>query len=171
MEHAPLAHGEVLVDDGDAALARQGPPHALPRIGAQQAGPPLLDAGPLGAGGALSVALTSPDEPPYTVRRALTTQRPSTANAEEPTIDPWFAEDKARHATLSFAAVDMAYGAGSVAGLGRDEAVWAAAGFALAAGVWKEWRDERSGGGWSGKDLVWDLVGVAAGVLWVRQIQ
>lgn len=91
--------------------------------------------------------------------------------AAAPPDDHWFAEDKARHATLSFAATPFAYGTARLAGVGHDESVLAAAGFAVAAGIWKEIRDERIGRGWSAKDLVWDAIGVAAGVLWVREIQ
>lgn len=88
-----------------------------------------------------------------------------------PPDDHWFAEDKLRHGTASFAATSLAYGAASAAELGHDDAALVAAGLAVAAGIWKEIRDERIGTGWSAKDLVWDALGVALGVLWVREIQ
>lgn len=74
--------------------------------------------------------------------------------------DPWLAEDKIQHFTLSAAATTMGYGAASVA-LEPDAALLASGLTALGLGLAKEVRDVRAGRSFSLKDLVWDAAGVA----------
>ena len=62
------------------------------------------------------------------------------ARVQEP--DRWFAQDKVLHFTASL-------GAAAIVG---------------AAGLWKEWRDRRRGAGFSARDLVWDGLGIVAGL-------
>ncbi|HEY8470139.1 MAG TPA: hypothetical protein VIL18_10880 [Longimicrobiales bacterium] len=78
--------------------------------------------------------------------------------------DRWLAEDKLRHFLASFGGTNLAFGALRTAGLDREPAMAGAAAAALAAGLWKEWRDRRAGGLFSGKDLVWDGLGILAGL-------
>ncbi|HEX7089212.1 MAG TPA: hypothetical protein VF192_03700 [Longimicrobiales bacterium] len=78
--------------------------------------------------------------------------------------DRWLAEDKLRHFLTSFGGTNLAFGALRTAGLDREPAIAGAAAAALAAGLWKEWRDRRAGGPFSGKDLVWDGLGILAGL-------
>lgn len=85
--------------------------------------------------------------------------------------DRWFAEDKLRHFFMSYATTQIAYGAARLAGAERDPALIGAAGASAAAGVWKEWRDRRLGGPFSGRDLVWDALGTGAGVAVASRIR
>src|SRR5690606_12009735 len=78
--------------------------------------------------------------------------------------DRWFAQDKLLHFTASFGGFNLAYGALRTAQLGREPAMVGAAAVAGAAGLWKEWRDRRSGGPFSARDLVWDGLGILAGL-------
>jgi uncharacterized protein YfiM (DUF2279 family) len=88
--------------------------------------------------------------------------------AADPPHDPWFAEDKLKHYFMSLAATNLAYGGARLVGLERRPALFAAAGAAGAAGLWKEWYDHRRGGLFSVRDLVWDAAGVATGVVAMR---
>jgi len=81
-----------------------------------------------------------------------------------PAPDRWFGEDKLRHFFLSFAAIGTAYAAARTAGLEPGPARAAAAAATAAAGVWKEHRDRRAGSRFSAKDLVWDGLGLGAGL-------
>lgn len=87
-----------------------------------------------------------------------------------PTADRWLAEDKLRHFALSFATVQLGYGAGRVV-FDREASVPVAAGLSLLLGVGKEVHDARSGGPFSARDLAWDLAGVALAVAFVRRIE
>jgi uncharacterized protein YfiM (DUF2279 family) len=78
--------------------------------------------------------------------------------------DRWLAEDKLRHFLASFGGTNLAFGALRTAGLDREPAMAGAAATALAAGLWKEWRDRKAGGPFSAKDLVWDGLGILAGL-------
>lgn len=79
--------------------------------------------------------------------------------------DPWFAEDKAKHFFMAFAATGFAYGAARSVGLGSDAALVTAGTGTMAAGVGKELHDRRAGGRFSTRDLVWNVVGIAAGLV------
>lgn len=78
--------------------------------------------------------------------------------------DRWFAEDKVRHLALAFAGTGMSFGAARAAGLEREAGLVAAGSAMLLASIGKEIRDRRQGGPFSGRDLVWDLAGIAAGL-------
>jgi uncharacterized protein YfiM (DUF2279 family) len=94
------------------------------------------------------------------------------AAAAQPRADPprdaWFAEDKLKHYFMSLAATNLAYGGARLVGLERRPALFAAAGAAGAAGLWKEWYDHHRGRPFSVRDLVWDAAGVATGVVAMR---
>lgn len=81
--------------------------------------------------------------------------------------DPWFAEDKLKHAFSSVAAVNFAYAGARTAGLRDESAVLAAALSGAAAGIWKELYDRRRGRAFSSRDLLWDAVGLGLGVLMI----
>jgi uncharacterized protein YfiM (DUF2279 family) len=86
---------------------------------------------------------------------------PALASVQE---DRWLGEDKLRHFLASFAGTNLAFGALRAAGLDREPAMARAAAATLAAGLWKEWRDQRAGEPFSAKDLVWDGLGILAGL-------
>jgi len=83
--------------------------------------------------------------------------------------DAWWGEDKVRHLGASAAITAVAYG-GSRVVLGRDESIGVAIGAAAVAGLLREIHDGRDGR-FSYKDLVWDALGIAAGYLWIREIE
>jgi uncharacterized protein YfiM (DUF2279 family) len=99
----------------------------------------------------------------------LTTILLATALASSPpkVPDPWFAEDKLKHYFTSFVVTSLAASGARVAGLDRSPATVAGAGLGVAAGLYKELRDPRTGGFFSVRDLLWDIAGVgsAAAVL------
>lgn len=79
--------------------------------------------------------------------------------------DPWWGPDKARHmlATAALSA-GTSYALVREGGAEADEGVTIGTGAALAAGVGKEVYDQRVKRTYfSGKDLVWDLLGGLAG--------
>lgn len=83
--------------------------------------------------------------------------------------DRWLAEDKLRHFTMSFAVVQMGYGAARFA-LDHDPALGAAVGMGVALGIGKEVVDRRIGRPFSFRDLAWDAAGVALGAVVARRI-
>ena len=83
--------------------------------------------------------------------------------------DRWWADDKTKHFTASavIAAGTTALAAGAVE---PDEAAFFGVAFTLGAGVAKEYRDlhvKQTCFSW--KDLVWDVMGAAAGAALTRQ--
>lgn len=91
----------------------------------------------------------------------LSVGMPATARAEE---DPWFGPDKAKHFGASAVLAAGGYGIGAVAFEERSSALLLGGGIALTAGVGKEVYDATGAGSASGRDLVWDVVGTAAGL-------
>jgi putative lipoprotein len=91
----------------------------------------------------------------------LSAGTPAVAQAEE---DPWFGPDKAKHFGASAVLAAGGYGIGAVAFDERTSALLLGGGIALTAGVGKEVHDAAGGGRASGRDLVWDAVGTAAGL-------
>lgn len=87
-----------------------------------------------------------------------------------PADDQWVAEDKLRHFTMSFALVQIGYGAARTV-VDRPHAVRLAAAGALTMGVGKELVDHRAGGPFSLRDLAWDVAGVALGVVLAHRIE
>lgn len=79
--------------------------------------------------------------------------------------DAWFGRDKALHFSFSAA---LAVGGYAGAGLWTDDRgtrLLAGGGLALAAGVGKELLDLSGRGDASARDLTWDVVGAATGLL------
>ncbi|MEX0891181.1 MAG: hypothetical protein WEB88_03350 [Gemmatimonadota bacterium] len=88
----------------------------------------------------------------------------SPASAQAPS-DPWFGQDKVRHALHAYAAVAFGHAMGTAAGLEADAARGGAVVAAAALGVAKEVADRRRGGSFSVRDLVWDALGIGVGAL------
>ena len=84
--------------------------------------------------------------------------------------DAWWGEDKVRHLGASAAATAIGYGAARVV-LERDGAAAVALGSAALAGLLREVHDHRLGKPFSVRDLAWDALGIAAGYLWIREIE
>lgn len=89
------------------------------------------------------------------------------AHAEDGTEDddPWFGRDKALHFSFSAA---LATGGYAGAGLLTDDRRWrllAGGSLAIAAGVGKELFDLSGRGDASARDLTWDAIGAATGLL------
>ena len=82
--------------------------------------------------------------------------------------DEWLAEDKVKHMMMSTALVGFAH-AGSRILIDARPALVAAAASGVAAGIWKEWRDRRSGRPFSARDLVWDALGIGIGLALVTK--
>jgi putative lipoprotein len=94
---------------------------------------------------------------------ALLLVLPPAARAADP--DPWFGRDKALHFGASFT---LAAGGYAGAALLTDRTPVRAAtgvGLALSAGIAKEVYDRYAGGDPSWRDLTWDVMGTATGVL------
>ena len=94
---------------------------------------------------------------------ALGIGAPPKAAAADP--DPWFGRDKALHFGATFTLSTGGYA--STAFGSERQGVRAAAGASLAmsAGIAKEIYDHYAGGDASFRDLTWDAVGTATGVL------
>jgi uncharacterized protein YfiM (DUF2279 family) len=91
--------------------------------------------------------------------------------AQGPARDPWFSQDKSRHAAMSFATAGFTYAGGRTIGLDHDTALPAALGVATLAGIGKEISDRRKGRRASYRDLVWDAVGIGASMLLLRSVR
>ena len=81
----------------------------------------------------------------------------------------WFSRDKGLHFGVSAAAAGGLYAAGVEGGIRRPYAAAASAALVGAAGLWREIGTTEPGNlitreYLSGKDLVWDAVGIAAGL-------
>jgi putative lipoprotein len=85
------------------------------------------------------------------------------ARAQE--SDPWFGRDKALHFSASASLAVIGYGGASLATEDRPSRVAAATIVALGAGVGKELWDLSGRGDASWRDLTWDVIGTATGVL------
>ncbi|MEX2571183.1 MAG: DUF2279 domain-containing protein [Gemmatimonadota bacterium] len=97
----------------------------------------------------------------------LTTLLLSAALAAPPAAPPlpWFGEDKLKHFFASFVVTSLTASGARAAGLDRTHSIAVGAGLGAATGLWKEVRDVRAGGNFSGYDLVWDAAGVGAAAL------
>ena len=74
--------------------------------------------------------------------------------------------DKVKHFFASAFVHSVTYSALRAAGASRSASQAGGAGVTLAVGTWKELRDRRAGGPFSGSDLAWDAAGLlAAGAL------
>ena len=83
--------------------------------------------------------------------------------------DEWWGEDKVRHLGASAAITALGYGGARVV-LDRDASIGVAISAAAVAGLLRELHDGRDGR-FSYKDLAWDALGIAAGYLWIREIE
>ena len=99
---------------------------------------------------------------------ALALALQAAAVAPQQPADRWFAEDKAHHFLMSTAVVAFA-GGGARTMMAADNAVIAGVVASVTAGLWKEWKDQREGKPFSKRDLVWDALGIALGVVIVSR--
>jgi putative lipoprotein len=79
--------------------------------------------------------------------------------------DPWFGRDKALHFGASSLIACGGYGASTLLTEKTSFRVAAGASLALSAGIAKEVYDKYSGGDASFRDLTWDAVGTATGLV------
>lgn len=89
----------------------------------------------------------------------------SVAHAEPPSLDPWFARDKALHFAASTVVGAGGYGLSSIF---TDELAGRAAfgaSLAIGVGIAKEAFDAAGYGDPSVRDFTWDLLGAATGVV------
>ena len=82
--------------------------------------------------------------------------------------DRWFGEDKLKHLFTSTAVVGFGHATARTV-VSSEEAVIPAVLGGVAAGLWKEWYDRRRGRPFSGRDLLYDAVGVALGAALVSR--
>lgn len=89
----------------------------------------------------------------------------ATAHTAAADPDPWFGRDKALHFGATFSLASGGYAGTAL--LSERTSVRAATGACLAAGagIGKEVYDRYSGGDASWRDLTWDAIGTATGVL------
>jgi putative lipoprotein len=90
---------------------------------------------------------------------------PTSAARAQTDPDPWFGHDKALHFAASASIAMVAYGGASLATDDRSIRAVVAGSVALGAGVAKEAWDLAGHGDPSWRDLTWDVVGTATGVL------
>ena len=83
--------------------------------------------------------------------------------------DPWFGRDKALHFGATFTLAGGGYAGAGLRSPRTGVRAATGAGLAFGAGVVKEVYDRGAGGDASWRDLTWDVVGTATGVLvaWV----
>lgn len=86
--------------------------------------------------------------------------------------DPWIGPDKALHFSVSAALAGVAYGTTALFTENRPVRIGVSAGVAFGAGVFKELLDLTGSGDPSWKDLAWDAMGTAVGVVlsWVLDV-
>ena len=82
--------------------------------------------------------------------------------------DKWIAEDKLKHFAFSYMITSISAGAARTV-TGRDESVLIGASLGLLAGIAKELYDKKNNRSASFKDLIWDALGITAGVLVAQQ--
>jgi putative lipoprotein len=88
---------------------------------------------------------------------------PRPARAQEG--DPWFARDKALHFGASAGLTLTGYTATALATPDPGHRLGVASALALGAGIGKEIADRYTGGDPSLRDLTWDVLGTASGLL------
>jgi putative lipoprotein len=93
----------------------------------------------------------------------------SMALAPAPLPDPWFGEDKLKHLFSSFVISSFAASGARAAGFDRPVRIGATVGIGAGTGVAKEVADYRARGQFSYRDLIWDMVGVAAAAVVANQ--
>jgi putative lipoprotein len=93
---------------------------------------------------------------------ALLTLSASTAEAQD---DPWLSPDKALHFGVSAGLAGAGYGVGALIWDDYAPRILLGAGLSLSLGIAKELVDLAGTGDASWKDLTWDLIGTAFGLL------
>ena len=84
--------------------------------------------------------------------------------ATERDPDPWFAKDKALHASVSGVIASGSYAVGTLIFDARGHALLAAGALTLTIGAGKELADLAGLGDPSWKDFAWDAIGTAVGL-------
>lgn len=97
------------------------------------------------------------------VLASVTPPRP--AQAQTADADPWWGQDKALHFSASASLAVVGYAGTSMGTDSRPARAAGGAALAVGAGVAKELWDLDGHGDASWKDLSWDLIGAATGVL------
>jgi putative lipoprotein len=92
-------------------------------------------------------------------------ERDARAEDRPPAADPWLGRDKALHFGASAGLALGAYGTTALITTDPGHRLGVATGVALGAGIAKEVADRYTGGDPSWRDLTWDVVGTATGVL------
>ncbi len=87
------------------------------------------------------------------------------ARADSANADPWFGPDKLIHFAASGSLAVVGYAGASMLTENRPVRIGAGAALALGAGVAKELWDLDGHGDASWRDLSWDLIGAATGLL------
>jgi uncharacterized protein YfiM (DUF2279 family) len=88
------------------------------------------------------------------------------------TRDRWISEDKAKHFFAAFVVTSISAGAARAVGLEPAASAWVGAGVGATAGAWKELRDRKVPDATvSLKDAAWDLAGVGAATVLLRQVR
>jgi putative lipoprotein len=90
---------------------------------------------------------------------------PRVARADSANADPWFGRDKLIHFSASGSLAVVGYASASMLTESRPVRLGAGATLALGAGVAKELWDLDGHGDASWRDLSWDLIGAASGLL------
>jgi putative lipoprotein len=90
---------------------------------------------------------------------------PRVARADSANTDPWFGRDKLIHFAASGSLAIVGYAGASMLTENRPARIGAGATLALGAGVAKELWDLEGHGDASWRDLGWDVIGAATGLL------
>ncbi len=90
---------------------------------------------------------------------------PRVARADSANADPWFGRDKLIHFAASGSLAVVGYASASMLTENRPVRIGAGATLALGAGVAKELWDLDGHGDASWRDLSWDVIGAATGLL------
>jgi len=97
---------------------------------------------------------------------ALASMRPAHADgAPAPDPDPWLGRDKALHFGASAALVGASYTVTALATHDPGHRLGVSAAFAFSVGIGKEIADRYTGGDSSLRDLTWDAIGTASGLV------
>jgi putative lipoprotein len=107
----------------------------------------------------LSIAL------PLLVSVTATLAGPSVAHADSANADPWFGQDKLKHFAASGSLAVVGYASTSMLTEDRSLRIGGGAALAVGAGVAKELWDLDGHGDASWRDLGWDFMGAATGLL------
>jgi|SRR5450631_56459 len=115
----------------------------------------------------LSPASLARSSVPLSLLVSLTTTLadPRVVRAESANADPWFGRDKLLHFAASGSLAVIGYANASMLTENRPVRIGAGAALAVGAGVAKELWDLDGHGDASWRDLSWDLIGAATGLL------